>query len=502
MSQWRTFAWLAVGALLMAASAQSSAIGLAGTWVALTLAVRAWRVLPRRQAWPALAVALYTAMALALRGQLPVAGPIYFALVAVVTVVGLLPFAVDRWIGNRLDGVPGTLVFPLAWVAEEFLRSRLPNGPETWGSIAYTQYGNLPLMQLASVTGIWGISFLVAWFASVAAWSWERGFAGKEVRRTVLAYATVLLLVLLAGGTRLALAPQATRTIRMATVTVPAGLFGPAEAFRIADGRVRADLVADKLARLQDWFFEHTEREADAGARLVAWPEMGFLVAARDEAKALGRAKRLAAARGIYVSMGVGTLAEAGRRFENKAVLVDPSGQVAYSYLKSRPVMGWEASVMKTGDGRLPVVDTALGRVSTAICFDNDSPEFVRQVARGRADLWILPANDWPEIRRVHFEMAAFRAIENGTPILRAASNGVSGVIDPWGRVVAATDHLSGAPTMRADLPVAGVHTVYSRLGDAFAWGCVAGCVASALLAFSRAPRASAESLAPASLGG
>jgi apolipoprotein N-acyltransferase len=318
----------------------------------------------------------------------------------------------------------------------------------------------------------------------------------------VLTFAAVLAFVLLAGATRLALAPKAARTVRVATVTLPAGLFGPGEMFRIADGRVAADTVEGKLTRLHEWFFAHTEREAAAGARLVAWPEMSFLVAARDEPAALERAKRLAAARGIYLSMGIGTLAEPGRPFENKAVLVDPSGNVAYSYLKSRPVMGWEASVMRRGDGRLPLADTALGRVTTAICFDNDAPELVRQAGSSRADFWILPANDWPQIRSVHFHMAAFRAIENGTPILRAAAGGISGAFDPWGRAVAATDHLSGAPTMVAELPVGGVPTLYVRIGDAFAWACVAGCLAMACLVLARRPRAAAESVGPVPVAG
>jgi apolipoprotein N-acyltransferase len=137
---------------------------------------------------------------------------------------------------------------------------------------------------------------------------------------------------------------------------------------------------------------------------------------------------------------------------------------------------------MQRGDGHLPVIATDLGRVATAICFDGDHPDLVRQVGLGGADLFVLPVNDWPEVKRIHLEMAAFRAIESGTPILRPTSFGVSAAIDPLGRVLAVADHLSGAPTLVAEIPVGGVPTLYARVGDLFAWLCVAGTVMAPVL--------------------
>ncbi len=122
----------------------------------------------------------------------------------------------------------------------------------------------------------------------------------------------------------------------------------------------------------------------------------------------------------------------AARPLENKMVLIDPSGKVVFSYFKSRPAAP-EAAIMVRGDGHLPVAATELGRIASAICFEADFPEFVRQIGRGHADLWIVPANDWEAIKRIHFEMAVFRAIENGSPMLRATSSGLSVAVDPWG---------------------------------------------------------------------
>src|SRR5439155_26050694 len=113
--------------------------------------------------------------------------------------------------------------------------------------------------------------------------------------------------------------------------------------------------------------------------------EANLLVFKEDEAAFLERARRLAAGEHIYLAMGMGAVRPgAPRPFENKIVLLDPSGKVAFSYLKSRPVPGWEAGIMVRGDGRLPV---AHGRIGPAICFDADFPEFVRPNGGAQTDL-------------------------------------------------------------------------------------------------------------------
>jgi apolipoprotein N-acyltransferase len=300
----------------------------------------------------------------------------------------------------------------------------------------------------------------------------------------VLGYAAVLGAIVLGGTVRLAAAPTDRASLRTATLNRPVDLFIPGEMTRIAEGRVSPDErqpFADKLTRLHDWFLEGSRREARAGARLVVWPEGNLLVFAEDEPAFVERAQRVAAGEGVYLAMGMGTVRPgAALPFENKLVLIDPSGRVIVSYLKSHAVTGWEAGIMRPGDGRVPVTATRDGRIATAICFDADFPEFIRQAAQGSADLLIVPANDWKAIKDIHFQMAAFRAIENGVPLVRAASSGLSSAFDPWGRVLGLADYFAaGDRTMTVQVPLGGVRTLYARTGDLFAWLCVAGLVAA-----------------------
>ena len=479
MAQAGSLLWLVAGASLVGVVTRVPFPP--AVWLALTFVLHASRSMPSLPGLPYVWVALYVALATGNRDTIPVSGPAYFVIVAFIAATVSLPFAVDRLAAPRLGAFGSTLIFPMAWVAGEFLQSRL-SPSATWGSIAYTQYGYLPLMQVAAFIGIWGITFLIAWFASTFDWAWSRGFEWSVVRTPVLTYAAVFGVIVMGGSLRLGLAPTDRASIRTATLNRPVDLFIPGEITRIAEGSISSgerQRLAGKLTQLHDWFLEGSRREARAGARLIVWPETSLLIFKEDEPAFLERAQRLAAAEGVYLAMGMGTV-QLGVTLplENKLVLIDPSGRILVSYLKSHAVAGWEAGIMRVGDGRVPVVATSDGRMATAICFDADFPEFIRQAAQGSADLLILPVNDWKEIKDIHFQMAAFRAIENGVPLVRAAASGLSSAFDPWGRLLGVADFFAaGDRTMTVQLPVGNVPTLYARTGDLFAWLCVAALV-------------------------
>jgi apolipoprotein N-acyltransferase len=151
---------------------------------------------------------MYVALAIAYRDTLPVSGPLYLAIIAAQTSVVSAPFLLDRLVAPRFSGVASTLILPVALVAAEFLRSRT-TAAASWGSIAYSQYGLPPLMQVAAVVGIWGITFLIAWFASTFDWSWSRSFNWAEVRGPMLTFGLVLGAIVSIGNIRLALGSPA-----------------------------------------------------------------------------------------------------------------------------------------------------------------------------------------------------------------------------------------------------------------------------------------------------
>jgi hypothetical protein len=213
MAEAGSFACLVVGAMLFGVVTRMTIPPL--TWVALTLLLHASRSMTAGAAVPAIWIAFYVALAIADLGILPVDGPPYFAIVAALATVMAVPFAADRLAAPRLAGVRATLVFPMALVTAEVLRSRLVPGA-TWGSLAYTQYGYLALMQVAAVAGIWGLTFLMGWFASTLEMAWSRGFDWSVVGLPVLTCAAILGTVLGGGAARVASAPTDRATVRVA----------------------------------------------------------------------------------------------------------------------------------------------------------------------------------------------------------------------------------------------------------------------------------------------
>ena len=477
MPQITPFVWLAIGGVFATLCLGRGTIALAA-WLTPIFLLRFARVMPPFAGLLSIWLVLLVAGTVSNRGVIPLSGLAYFGVVLMIAIALTLSYVADRLLASKFAGLASTLIFPLACVAVEFINTRTsPFG--SWGSVAYTQYGNLPLMQLASVTGIFGIAFLIAWFASVVNWAWDHDFAWYAIRGGVFPYAGVFSLVMLAGAARLSLGPSDVKSIRAAVVSGPDGIFNPGEEMRFLHGEVRDEERAqfrEAFGRLQDWFLENTRREARAGARIVVWPEVNLLVFKEDETTFLKRAQRLAGEEQIYLLMGMGVLRlGVSRPLENKAVFLNPSGEIEFSYLKSRLVPGGEAKVSSPGNGRLPICDTKYGRMGAAICYDMDFPQLIQQTGRAEAEVLLVPANDWVIIKYLHLQMAVFRAIENGVSMVRATKGGVSGAVDAFGRTLAVTDHFSpGAQTMIAQVPLTRVSTIYTRVGDLFAWLCVA----------------------------
>jgi apolipoprotein N-acyltransferase len=439
--------------------------------------------------WIWLALAL--AWAFSLRGVVPIPGAVYLALPVLWGLFAALPFLVDRLVAPLVPGFWATLVFPVAWTAIEFLDSRA-NPYGTWGASGYTQHGVLPLMQLASITGIWGIGFLIAWFAAVVNWAWDQQFVWASIQHGALTFAGMASAVLLLGGLRVALAPER-QTVRIAGIGWPKGIIEPSEFLRAVEPDF-TDAEREKLrpafARIQDAFLSRSAREARAGSKIIVWPEANLIVFAEDEAAFLERARAFVREHQVHLVMGMATLRPGERyTFRNHSVLLTPTGETAYDYTKITAVPGFEKKYSLPGDKPIPFADTQYGRIASPVCYDMDFDRIIRQVGRGKADLMLVPASDWKDIIALHQPMAEFRAVENGAALFRITRWGSSGAVDSYGRRLAWMDDFSSEDNvMVAQVPIrGGARTLYARFGDAFAWACVAALVAGVALWVARA---------------
>jgi apolipoprotein N-acyltransferase len=464
-----------MAAVLLLFSNGANTISLAA-WLAPVFMLRFVRGQSFKVGLPIAYVLLVAAFVSQFRGMVHIPGVGYPIFLVVWGIPLVLPYIVDRLVTHRLRGLTASLVFPVAWAATEYVASRGPYG--TWGSVAYSQYGNLALLQILSVTGLWGITFLIGWFAAVWNWVWEDGLDSKYARRgTWLCFGTIAMVMLL-GGARLAFFPPMSPTVRVASISARqvAPLPGAAVIGRIWGGKASgADRDEFRIwaAATDNDLLARAEQEMRAGAKIVFWSEINAEVLKEDEAGFVARGGDLAAKYHAYLGMALAVHNEGMTpSVENKLVLMRPDGHVAWEYNKVRPVPG---DLQIPGDGKLRVLETPYGRVSSIICFDGDFSQVLAQAGALKADVLLDPSNDWRAIDPWHTQMASFGAVEQGLNLIRQTSHGLSAAFDYQGRRLAAMDHYQATDyAMVSEIPSTGARTIYSLLGDWFAWACLA----------------------------
>ncbi len=487
---------LLVGGAALGAVAVFQTIVPAAAWLAPVLLLRAARdARSDLGAWSSIALAFAAGSMVALRhGVIPLPLVPTTAIALAAGAVHAVPYVLDRRFAARLGGLRGWLVFPLAMTAVEYAGSR-PSPFGSWGVTAYSQTGNLPLLQLVALTGVWGVCFVLHALAPAVNTAWEsRHQLTPRTLAPLGAFALLLAVVLLAGGARVAFggAPGGTP---VAAVASSEDAYNAAYAsipklreIAAAPATTR-DAVAPALEALWPAQLARTAAAADAGARLVAWPEsMPMLEEHLDrwlaETSSVARTHHVA----IVVTPWLVRRTQAFPWAENLSMLVDETGAVRWRYAKTHPVLGIEDGSLRPGDGVVPVADTAAGTLTGAICHDLDFPWWTRQAGRTGAAIFVTPSDDWPAITATHLQMAIVRAVENGVTVVKPTHNGTSVVIDPLGRVRAmGTTGPRTAVTIVAPATATPLPVLYPWAGDWFAVAALAALLALVTVARHRA---------------
>lgn len=452
-----------------------------------------------RGKWWWLALVYGLAQAMAQIDVMPYPWFVLVMLVSVDTLKTVALYALHRPLAGAYDSFGNTLLFPALWTVREYLETQ--GGAGAFASIANTQYPFPWLIQLVSVTGIWGITFLIYWFGAVAVWLLGSPVSSARVRMGLGIYGGVLSAVLIYGAIRYEWTPvAAARQVRLGAISVPNTALLEAlyvdysgQVLRLSPTdspasapmqRVNTALSAfiehpdprhfrrskAAMRQQQDDLFRLSTQAAQQGAQVVVWSEANALLLKPDEPALIRRGQQLATDQGIWLFMPMGVILPgkltANRFFlENKLVIIRPDGSVSMTFHKNHPVPMAESS--RPGDGIVPVLETPFGRLAASICYDADHISTMRQLGQQQAGLLVLPSGDWHSISPYHSYMAMFRAIENGCSLARPVSGGLSIFTDSRGRLLASRDAFAPGPNLTVtDLPVSPEKTLYTKLGD------------------------------------
>lgn len=426
-------------------------------------------------------------------GHLPmaVAVPLLFLLCCY---MALYP-AAAAWAVCRCCRHPLLLVagLPTVWTALEFLRTFVFTG-FPWGLLAYSQYRMLPVIQVADLTGAYGVSFLVVLVNAVlmttilrrSGKTWQdRSVAKTDGLSAVAGTAAILVVTTVYGAWRI-------HDIDRAAAGAPS---------------VRAAVVQGNIPQDRKWdpAFQiastktYTRHSIEVGKQrpdLVVWPETATPFYLFDNASLTRMVQRSVRTANAYFLIGSPAIAVGGdtQSFFNSAYLLKPNGEPAGRYDKAHLVPYGEYVPLRrfmpfVGKIVAQVGDFTAGRpgqvlnwsktpLGPLICYEVIFPGLARQMVRNGAGLLANLTNDaWygrTSAPYQHFSLAVFRSIENRRTLIRAANTGISGFIDPVGRPLE-TSTLFVEAAMVRELPVLSRRTVYTRLGDGFAWLCLLG---------------------------
>lgn len=385
--------------------------------------------------------------------------------------------------------VPALLLVPVIWVTLEFLRSYALTG-FPWSSLGYSQYKFLTIIQIADITGIYGISFMVA--AVNGAFFDVFDYWPKRLRKMPLFDRW----------------PIAVGLIILAFSFLASMIYGMWRLNTEEKGqKIKVSVIQGNFEQDKKWDIDFKRNIADTYKRLsmevsakspdlIVWPESAIPFIYEKE-KALTEEVRAFQktldSHLLFGTMMVRELKEGKHTLSNGTILMSPEADVMYEYDKIHLVPFGEYVPLRSilpfvrkltagiGDFKAgkeyTVMDMPGARVSTPVCYEIIFPGLVRKFANNGANLIVTVTNDaWfgrSSAPSQHFSMAVFRAIENRTPVARAANTGVSGFIDAKGRIKKKSD-IFVETVLTEELTVGAYNkSFYTRYGDLFTFSCI-----------------------------
>ncbi len=389
---------------------------------------------------------------------------------------------------SKRSRVPALFAVPVLWVSLEYLRTYAFTG-FPWALLGYSQYKLLPVIQIADITGVYGVSFLVAALngAVFDVFFYRRKRSGG--------------MPLLAGWL------PALCAIAYAVVVTMAFFYGTGRLSEVNNGqKVRLSVVQGNIGQDKKWNVKFQREAIDTYKRLtimaskrapeiIIWPEtalpfiFGYNKTLTEDFVSFQ--KEL----GAYLLFGSVIVKNIGvdkSMMSNSAVLLSPEGNIVSIYDKIHlvpygeyvPLRRFFPFIEKLTAGAgdfLPgqktvVMKTPYAKIGNLICYEIIFPGLVRKFAERGANILVTITNDaWfgrTSAPYQHFAMAVFRAIENRVPVVRAANTGISGFIDAKGRIIDKSDIFVEA-VLTENISVGNKKSFYTRYGDLFAYACI-----------------------------
>ena len=424
--------------------------------------------------------------------------------------IGLWGLAVN-WIRKR-TGLGIALVAPPIWVTGEYVRSNLGFLSLPWMLLGHSQYSHPLLLQMTSVTGVYGLSFLIVLVNAAVAETICRNRHELSIRRAIF-------------QSRLVVPTSLCVSLILVIGTAAYGFFVVSRGFH--GERVTVAVVQGNIPQGRKWERSHvptileryaslTRQAVGDAPSLIVWPETAVPGDVQRHPQLREYVSRLAIETNTHLFVGSSEQAKFEDRkltgkLYNSMFLFSPDGNIGGQYRKIalipfgeyeplRGVVPWPKAIVGAVGHFLPgdrhTVFTVSGfSFGSVLCWEIIFPDLFRQFVKRGAGFMVNATNEaWFNETAVPYQllaMSAFRAAENRVSIVRAGNTGISAFIDPFGRITSRLrrpDHkeLFVEGVLTGSVPVSPGGTLYTEHGDLFAWSQIALCAAMLLASVLR----------------
>ncbi|MFA5075478.1 MAG: nitrilase-related carbon-nitrogen hydrolase [Candidatus Babeliales bacterium] len=365
-----------------------------------------------------------------------------------------------RYIAIKFKHWTAPFIFAFGWISYEFIVSSFSiHGTNV--SIAYTQLHNLPIIQIASVTGIWGISFLLILVPANIAFMYQYFYDKKlHIKSTILTLG--ILIATITFGVFSMYFTYAKSEIKIGVTAIK---LDPKESIAIFTNKDQT-IVNSVVNR----YVKNITLLAEQGAKFILLPEEIVYMQENNKNNILNQFSLVAQKNKIYVIVGLNT-AEHDKKY-NTAYVFLPNGKIAFRYEKQHLIPFGEEAHYTSGKilGILQIEN--LGKIGVAICKDMDFIYPNLNYSQYGVGLMFVPAWDFGFDAWIHGRMALMRGIEGNFAIIRAAKDGLLTLSDSRGNIIAKAaikDTLDNA-LLIGNVPLGNGHSFYSKFGNWFVW--------------------------------
>lgn len=355
---------------------------------------------------------------------------------------------------KKLPSWISVFAFPVYFTAFEFLLFLFsPDG--TAASIAYSQSDVLAVIQIASITGILGITFLITLFPSVIALCWMN-FKSRTNLILISSFSGILIFSVLVFGIIRVSSTEKSRSVKVGLVVLDESNHTISKNFDPHKEKETVNLYSEEISNL-----------AEQGAEIVILPERAFNMNKALQQEFTGKLTTVAKNGNLLLIAGYTNYT--GENDRNSALVIDRHGNVLANYDKNHLVTGLERQFKPGKEASVFLSDQF--KLGTAICKDLDFPDFIRDYGKAGVNLVCVPAWDFVVDAWLHSRMAVLRGVENGFSEIRAARQGFLTISDCYGRVTYEADCSKGKKaSLIGAIKTTKKDTVFAKYGNWFGY--------------------------------